>query len=79
MGAVGDGDIDMRKAYNIIKNQSPANRINIETEMGISLEDRDTALHLELETVKKSIQYCRTVLQIGAEDSVDPLAEETGN
>ncbi len=63
--AVGDGDIDMRKAYELIKNQSPTNRINIETEMGISLEDRDTALHLELETIKKSIHFCRTVLKIG--------------
>ncbi len=62
--AVGDGDIDMKKAYKIIQSQSPTNRINIETEMGISLENRETALHLELETVKKSIHFCRTVLGI---------------
>jgi len=63
--AVGDGDIDMQKAYELIKNYSPTKRINIETEMGISLEDRDTALQLELETIKKSIHYCRTILNIG--------------
>ena len=63
--AVGDGDIDMQKAYELIINFSPTKRINIETEMGISLEDRDTALHLEIETIKKSIHYCRTILNIG--------------
>jgi sugar phosphate isomerase/epimerase len=77
--AVGDGDIDMQAAYHMIKNQSPANRINIETEMGISLEDRDTALRLELETVKWSIQYCRTVLKIGTEESASSPGKETGN
>ncbi len=63
--AVGDGDIDMQKAYELIKNFSPTKRINIETEMGISLEDKNTALHLEIETIKKSIHYCRTILNIG--------------
>ena len=62
--AVGDGDIDMKKAYNIIQAQSPTNRINIETEMGINLDDREMALRLELETIKKSIHFCRTVLGI---------------
>ncbi len=62
--AVGDGDIDMKKAYKIIEAQSPTNRINIETEMGISLEDREIALRLELETIKKSIYFCRKVLGI---------------
>ncbi len=62
--AVGDGDIDMKKAYELIKNNSPANRINIETEMGISLADKETALHLEIETIKKSIHFCRTILNI---------------
>lgn len=62
--AVGEGDIDMKKAYELIKNNAPTNRINIETEMGISLEDKDTALHLEIETIKKSIHFCRTTLNI---------------
>ncbi|MBW2562594.1 MAG: TIM barrel protein [Deltaproteobacteria bacterium] len=63
--AVGDGDIDMKKAYELIKSKSPTNRINIETEMGISLEDREEALRLELAAIKKSIKFCRTVLNIG--------------
>jgi sugar phosphate isomerase/epimerase len=62
--AVGDGDIDMKKAYELIQSKSPTNRINIETEMGISLEDREVALRLELETIKKSIYFCRNVLGI---------------
>ncbi|MBL6992707.1 sugar phosphate isomerase/epimerase family protein [Desulfobacula sp.] len=67
--AVGDGDIDMQKAYELIKNNSPTNRINIETEMGISLEDMETALQLEIETIKKSIHFCRTMLNIGKDIS----------
>ncbi len=63
--AVGDGDIDMKKAYEVIKNISPTNRINIETEMGFSLDDKETALRLEIQTIKKSIHYCRSVLGIG--------------
>lgn len=66
--AVGDGDIDIQAAYNLLKDQAPSNRINIETEMGFSLEDKDTALQLELETVKRSIHYCREVLGIGKEE-----------
>jgi sugar phosphate isomerase/epimerase len=69
--AVGDGDIDMKKAYDLIKTLSPGNRINIETEMGISLDDREEALRLEIETVKKSIHYCRNVLNIGRPGSED--------
>ncbi len=64
-GAVGDGDIDMKKAYQFIKECAPCNRVIIETETGFSLEDRDTALQLELKTVQKSIDYCRNVLKIG--------------
>ena len=63
--AVGDGDIDMIRAYGMIKQYSPTHRIIIETEMGFSLDDRETALRLEIETVEKSINYCRTVLGVG--------------
>ena len=63
--ATGDGDIDMEKAYELIKINSPTNRINIETDMGISIEDKETALRLEIETVKRCIDYCRNVLNIG--------------
>ncbi|WP_299977853.1 TIM barrel protein [Desulfobacula sp.] len=75
--AVGAGDIDMKKAYELIKLKSPTNRINIETEMGISLEDREEALRIELATIKKSIHFCRTVLNIGTDKSEIPQEKKT--
>ena len=66
--ATGDGDIDMKKAYELIKTKSPCNRINIETDMGVSLEDKETALRFEIETIKKCIDYCRNVLNIGKKE-----------
>jgi sugar phosphate isomerase/epimerase len=62
--AVGEGDIDMKRAYEIIKTKSSMNRINIETEMEIPLDDMETALRMERETVERSIRYCREVLGI---------------
>lgn len=63
--AVGDGDIDMKKAYHLIRTRSCCNRINIETEMGFSLENKQAALDAEIATIKKSINYCRNVLGVG--------------
>ena len=63
--AVGDGDIDMVKAYELIKTHSPCQRINIETEMGFDLDNKEAALKAEIETVEKSIRYCRVVLNVG--------------
>ena len=62
--AIGDGDIDIKRAYEIIKTKSCMNRINIETEMEIPLDDMQTALRMEKETVERSIKYCREVLGI---------------
>jgi sugar phosphate isomerase/epimerase len=66
--AVGEGDIDMKGAYEIIKTKSPLRRINIETEMEIPLDDMQQALRMEKETIKRSIRYCREVLGIKRED-----------
>lgn len=62
--ALGDGDIDIKRAYEIIKTKSSMNRINIETEMEIPLDDMEMALRMERETVKRSIKYCREILGI---------------
>ena len=62
--AVGEGDIDMERAYEIIRTESSMRRINIETEMEIPLDNMDRALRLEKETVERSIRYCREVLGI---------------
>jgi len=66
--AVGEGDIDMQRAYEIIRTQSTMRRINIETEMEIPLDDMAQALRLEKETIERSIRYCREVLGIKKED-----------
>lgn len=62
--AVGEGDIDMKRAYEIIKTTSAMRRINIETEMEIPLDDMQQALRMEKETIQRSICYCRDVLGI---------------
>ena len=67
--AVGEGDIDIMRAYEIIKIQSSMNRINIETEMEIPIDDMETALRMERETVERSIKYCRDVLGIRKENT----------
>ena len=66
--AVGEGDIDMKRAYEIIKSRSSMRRINIETEMDIPLDDMQKALQMELDTIRRSIRYCREVLGIQKED-----------
>ena len=66
--AVGEGDIDMQRAYEIIKTRSAMRRINIETEMEIPLDNMEQALRLEKETVERSIRYCREVLGIKREN-----------
>ncbi len=62
--AVGEGDIDMKRAYEIIRKDSTMHRINIETEMEIPLDEMEQALRMEKETITRSIRYCRDVLGI---------------
>jgi sugar phosphate isomerase/epimerase len=66
--AVGEGDIDMKRAYDIIKNRSAMRRINIETEMEIPLDNMQEALLMEKDTIKRSIRYCRDVLGVRREE-----------
>ena len=63
--AVGEGDVDMRRAYELIMGAGLTDRINIETEMEIPLDDKETALREEMETIERSIRYCREELGIG--------------
>jgi len=65
--AVGEGDIDMRRAYELIATTSTMTRINIETEMEIPLDNMEHALRMEKDTITRSIRYCRDVLGIGPE------------
>jgi sugar phosphate isomerase/epimerase len=74
--AVGEGDLDMKKAYEIFKTKSNMRRINIETEMEIPLDNMAQALRMEKETIERSIRYCREVLGIKREDG-DQVAKMT--
>lgn len=65
--AVGEGDINMQRAYEIMKATSSMTRINIETEMEIPVDNMERALQMEKDTIMRSITYCREVLGIGKE------------
>ena len=65
--AVGEGDMDLVRAYEIIHATSPTRRLNIETEMGIPLDDRDRALGLAMDAVERSVAFCRNVLGVRRE------------
>ena len=62
--AVGEGDIDMRRAYELIRDRSFMERINIETELETPLDDMQTALDMEIDAIRRSVRYCREVLGI---------------
>jgi sugar phosphate isomerase/epimerase len=62
--AVGEGDLDMKRAYEIIRDQSSMNRINIELDMDAVSDDPTEARRHEREAVERSIRYCREVLGI---------------
>jgi hypothetical protein len=55
----------MMRALQLFREKSSMRRINIETEMDIPLDDREQALAMEIDAVKRSIRYCREVLGIG--------------
>jgi sugar phosphate isomerase/epimerase len=65
--ALGEGDIDLKYCYELLRDNPFCRRINIETDMGFNVDDMDTALRLELNTIKRCIKYCREVLCIGSE------------
>jgi len=62
--AVGEGDLDMKRAYEIIHGQSSMKRINIELDMDVVSDNPAEARRHEREAVERSIRYCREVLGI---------------
>lgn len=66
--AVGEGDIDMRRAYELFRDRSRMDRINIETELETPLDDMQTALGMEIDAIRRSVRYCREVLGIHRHD-----------
>jgi len=65
--AVGEGDIDMRRAYEIFRDHSGMERINIETELDTPTNDRQRALDMEIDAIRRSVRYCREALGIERE------------
>ena len=62
--AVGEGDIDMRRAYELFRDRSCMDRINIETELETPLDDMQGAMNMEIDAIRRSVRYCREVLDI---------------
>ena len=62
--ALGDGDIDLVGAYELLKAAPYTNRINIEIALDVPIESMDKALDMENQAIEKSIQYCRHQLKI---------------
>ena len=62
--AVGEGDIDMRRAYEVFRDHSTMDRINIETELATPMDDMQTALKMEIDAIRRSVRYCRQNLGI---------------
>jgi hypothetical protein len=50
--AVGEGDIDMRRAYEIFRDHSDMQRINIETELETPVDDMRKALAMEIDAIR---------------------------
>jgi len=62
--AVGEGDLDMQRAYELIQQNPNVNRINIELDLQCPLDNMQEALRIEREALQKSIRYCKEVLGI---------------
>lgn len=63
---VGEGDLDMKRCYELISKNPDVNRINIELDLQCPLDSMESALETEKTALLKSIDYCRNVLKIGS-------------
>jgi 3-oxoisoapionate decarboxylase len=66
--AVGEGDLDMQRACELIRQNPDVNRINIELDLQCPLDNMQEAMHIEREALQRSIRYCREVLGIGGKN-----------
>ncbi len=62
--AVGEGDLDMKQAYALIRSNPHMNRINIELDLDCPLDNKETAMAFERDALQRSIAYCRDVLGV---------------
>jgi 3-oxoisoapionate decarboxylase len=62
--AVGEGDLDMKRACELIRQNSDMNRINIELDLECPLDSMEAAMATEKAALERSVAYCRDVLKI---------------
>jgi sugar phosphate isomerase/epimerase len=67
--AVGEGDLDMKRAYELISQNPGVQRINIELDLECPINDMEKALEMERSALIRSIAYCRDVLGIKANNT----------
>jgi 3-oxoisoapionate decarboxylase len=62
--AVGEGDLDMKRAWDLIRQNPDMNRINIELDLECPLDSMNAAMAFERDALQRSVAYCRDVLGI---------------
>lgn len=62
--AVGEGDLDMKKNFDLIRQNPNVQRINIELDLKCPLDNMDQTLEMERSAIERSVAYCRNVLCI---------------
>ncbi len=62
--AVGEGDLDMKQACELIRQNPDMNRINIELDLDCPLDSMQAAMAFERAALERSVTYCREVLGI---------------
>ncbi len=62
--AVGEGDLDMKQACELIRRNSNMKRINIELDLECPLDSMEAAMATEKVALERSVAYCREVLKI---------------
>jgi sugar phosphate isomerase/epimerase len=67
-GPIGRCDLDVRRAYELIRDLSPCDRLIIENAPDIPFEDMTAALTMAKDAVVESVRYCREVLGVGRND-----------
>jgi len=61
---LGEGGLDMRRAYELIQQNPKVNRINIELDLQCPLDNMQETLRIEREALQKSVRYCRELLGV---------------
>ncbi|MCK5348979.1 MAG: TIM barrel protein [Desulfobacula sp.] len=62
--ALGEGDLDMKRSYELIRQNPGVQRINIELDLALPLDDMKQTLDMERSALLRSIAYCRDILGI---------------